>query len=79
MQTKGFKMKALEIVNTLQQRATKGEAFADILLADAIRASHDADFAGLAFIVNMTMNKTGDSKVSIGLLMDVADILSPRN
>ena len=72
-------MKALEIVNVLQQRATKGEAFADILLADAVRASNDADFAGLAFIVNMTMGNSGDSKVNIGLLMDVADILSPRN
>jgi hypothetical protein len=74
-----FKMTATEIVNTLQQRATKGEAFADVLLADATRASADADFSGLAFIVNMTLGQRGDSKVSMGLLMDVADILSPRS
>jgi hypothetical protein len=71
-------MTSHEIVNTLQQRATKGEAFADILLADAIRASNEADFAGLAFIINMTIGQSGDSKVNMGLLMDVADILSPR-
>ena len=71
-------MTAIEITNTLQQRATKGEAFADVLLADAIRASNEADFSGLAFIVNMTMGQAGDSKVNVGLLMDVADILSPR-
>jgi hypothetical protein len=71
-------MTSHEIVNTLQQRATKGEAFADILLADAIRASNEADFAGLAFIINMTIGQAGDSKVNMGLLMDVADILSPR-
>jgi hypothetical protein len=74
---KDYIMKTLEIVNTLQQRAARGEQFADQLLADAIRASNDADWAGLAFIANIVAGQPGDTVWVIGDLMAIADILSP--